>query len=102
MERKVIDAVDKATLALCDVLYPDYQVAISGHGPHEVDVVVVKKGEPEEAYRYIGIKFQQGGAVNVASGSLLKCTYQPETQKRTSRTFWLMILARALQALGIN
>lgn len=102
MERRIIEAVDKATLALTDVLYPDYKVAISGYGPHDVDVVVVRCGEPEEAYRYISIKLQQGGAVNLVSGSLLKCTYKPETQKRTSRTFWLMILSRALQALGIN
>ena len=107
IDRKIVNIVDKVTLILTDLLDPDYRLAISGYSEREISFVIVRSGSvdlwnEEKTHTYVDVKLHQDGQITISSGSKFKVTYQPEAMKRTSRTFWTMILARALTALGIN
>lgn len=108
IDRKIVNIVDKVTLILTDLLDPDYRLAISGYSEREISFVIIDGSRSidlwneERTHTYVDIKLSQDGQITISSGSKFKVTYQPETLKRNSRTFWTMILARALTALGIN
>ena len=107
IDRKIVNIVDKVTLILTDLLDPDYRLAISGYSERDISFVIVRSGtvdlwNEEKTHTYVDVKLHQDGQITISSGSKFRVTYQPEAMKCSSRTFWTMILARALTALGIN
>lgn len=107
IDRKIVNIVDKVTLILTDLLEPDYRLAVSGYSETEISFVIVRSGSvdlwnEDRSHTYVDVRLHQDGQITISSGSKFRVTYQPETMKRNSRTFWAMILARALTALGIN
>lgn len=107
IDRKIVNIVDKVTLILTDLLEPEYRLAISGYSETEITFVIVRSGsvdlwKEDRTHTYVDVRLHQDGQITISSGTKFRVTYQPETMKRTSRTFWTMILARALTALGIN
>lgn len=107
IDRKIVNIVDKVTLILTDLLDPDYRLAVSGYSETEISFVIVRSvsvdlWNEEKTHTYVDVRLHQDGQITISSGTKFRVTYQPETMKRTSRTFWTMILARALTALGIN
>lgn len=107
IDRKIVNIVDKVTLILTDLLDPDYRLAVSGYSETEISFVIVRSGNvdlwnEDRTHTYVDVRLYNDGQIKISSGSKFKVTYQPEITKRTSRTFWTMILARALTALGIN
>lgn len=107
IDRKIVNIVDRVTLILTDLLDPDYRLAISGYSETEITFVIVRSGsvdlwKEDRSHTYVDVRLHQDGQITISSGSKFRVTYQPETMKRNSRTFWTMILARALTALGIN